>query len=345
MPCCHNSGAAASPLVITGEHAADGQAPVWWCCSFTLDPHAADGQAPVWYSFMQGTAAGSSGPPSPSASSRTGSPRARGSPKQAPDASTQDACSPCSARAAAHEASRQPPVCVTNEGAQHRGTASQAQLLPASQARAGAGFLRSSPQVCQESPENLCPGTADSAERSCVQSGSTAVGAQLDTSAAVSAEHLTAFDSHTADHPPAAARLHHCVLTEQSVNEQNLMPSELASAGEATEQKTAMLSIHLEQHQHSESMQLENRLEKSSAAQSQAQLVLEDAKQSQQLAQQQQSSMQAHQAVSMQPGRTGRQDPPISRSQARPPLLVRPGLSPGCLLVMSSYRNLQELSG
>ena len=287
---------------------------------------------------MQGTAVESSGPSSPSASSRMGSPRANRLPKGAPDASTQDACSPCSARAAAHETSKQPLMCVTHEGEQHRDTASQAQLLPASQERAEADCPSKTRQACHEISRMSPAGTADSAERSCMHTGSAAVGAHLDTSAAVSAEHMKDLHSHTADHPPAAARLHHCVLTEQSLNEQNLMPSELASAGEATEQKTAMLSIHLEQHQQSESMQLENRLEKSSAAQSQAQLVSEDAKQSQQSARQQQSSMQARQACSMQPGRTGRQGRPIPRSQARAPLLVRLGLFPGCHLFTSSYR-------
>ena len=294
---------------------------------------------------MQGTAIESAGPSSPSASPRMGSPRADRLPKGAPDASTQDACSPCSARAAAHETSKQPLMCVTHEGEQHRDTASQAQLLPASQERAEADCPSSTRQACQEISRISPAGTADSAERSCMHSGSAAVGAHLDTSAAVSAELMKDMHSHTADHPPAAARLHHCVLTEQSVNEQNLMPSELASAGEATEQKIAMLSTQSRQHQHSESMQLENRLEKSSAAQSQAQLVPEDAKQSQQSARQRQSSMQARQACSMQPGRTGRQGPRISRSQERAPLLVRLGLSPEWLLVMSSYRTLQELSG
>ena len=291
--------------------------------------HAAGRQGPIQASFMQGTVTESFGPPSPPASSCLGSPCARGLPNEAPDASTQDACSPCSARAAAHETNRQPLMRVTYECEQHRDTASQAQLLPASQARAEAGCPSSSLQACQETPEISCPGTADPAEHSCMHSGSAAVGVQRATSAAVSAQHMQEFNSYSADHRAAAARLHDgCVLAEQPGNGQNLMPSEMASAGEA-EQKVAMLSIQSEQHQHSESMHLENQLERISGAQSQAQLVPEDAKQSQQLAQQQQSSMQAHQAFSTQPGRTGRQGRLISRGHARAPLLVRLGLFPG----------------
>ena len=286
---------------------------------------------------MQGIALESFGPSSPSASSCMGSPRIRRSPKEAPDPSTQDACSPCSARAAAHKASRQPLVCMTDEGKQHRDTASQAQLLPASQAGAEADCPSSTRKACQENPKLSSSGTADPAERSCMQSGSAAVRVQLDASAAVSAEHMQENNSHSADHQAAAARLHDgCVLAEQPVNKQNTMPSDLALAGKAKGHKLAKLGTQSEQHGRLVSMQPENRLNKSLGSQSQAQPVSDNAKQSEQLPQQQQSSMQAHQAFSAQPGRTGRQERPVSRTQARAPLLVRLGLFPGCFLVISS---------
>ena len=262
-----------------------------------------------------------------------GSPRIRRSPKEAPDPRTQGACSPCSARAAAHKASAQPLMCMTNEGEQHRGTASQAHLLPASQAGAEADRPSSIQKACRENPKLSWSGTADPAERSCMQDCSAAVGVQLDASAAASVEHMQEFNSHSADHQAAAARLHDaCVLAEQPVNKQNMMPTDLALAGKAKVHEFAKLSAQSEQHGHLESMQPENRLHKSSGSQSQAQPVSDNAKQSEQLPQQQQSSMQAHQACSMQPGRSGRQGRPIPRSQARAPLLVGLGRFPGCHL-------------
>ena len=277
---------------------------------------------------MQGTAIGSSGPPSPSASSCMGNPRARKTHKEAPDASTQDACSPCSARAAAQETSRQPLMCVTNEGEHCRDIASQAQLLPASQARAEADCPSSSRQACRETNRVSCPGAAESAERSCMKSGSAPIGVQLDTSAAASAKHNKDFNSYSADIQAAAARPHQCVLTEQPVNKQKLMPSQLTLTGEAEKHVCAMLCTQSEQHQHPECMQLESRPYESSRAQSQAQPVSDDAKQPQQLAQQQQSSVQANQALGAQPGREGRQGRPIPRYKARAPLLVSQAPAP-----------------
>ena len=267
---------------------------------------------------MQGAATGTFGLPSPSASSCMGSPRARRLTTEALDARVQDACSPCSTRAAAQETGRQPLTCVTNEGEEYRDIASQAQLLPAPRARHEADCPSSLQQACQENSGLSCPGTADPAERSCMQSGSAALGVQLETSAAVSAEHM----KNLADHQTAAAKVHQRVLAEQPINEQKSTPSKLASAGEAKEHKLNMLSTRSEQHRQVGCRQLENRPDKSSGAQSQAQPVSDDAKQSEQPAQLRSSSMQAHQAFSAQPGRTGRQGRLIPRSQAIAPLLV-----------------------
>ena len=143
-----------------------------------------------------------------------------------------------------------------------------------------------------------------------MQDCSAAVGVQLDASAAASVEHMQEFNSHSADHQAAAARLHDaCVLAEQPVNKQNMMPTDLALAGKAKVHEFAKLSAQSEQHGHLESMQPENRLHKSSGSQSQAQPVSDNAKQSEQLPQQQQSSMQAHQACSMQPGQVRQAGP------------------------------------
>ena len=232
-------------------------------------------------------------------------------------------------------------MCLTNEGEHHRNTASKAQCLPASQAGAQADCPSSSQQACQESPDISSPGTADPAERSCMQDGSAAVGTQLGPSAAVSPKHSKDFNSHTAGHQAAAARMHRCVLAERLVNKQKLTPSELAAAGKAKDHTSAIRSTELEQHQHIECMQPQNPLNQSSWAQSRAQPVLDGPKQSGQPAQQQHSSMQARQACSMQPRRTDR---PVPRSQAGAPLLVRLGLFSGCLLLISSYK-LHELSG
>ena len=137
---------------------------------------------------------------------------------------------------------------------------------------------------------------------------------------------MKGFNSPSADRqsaPAAAARVQQHVLAERPIDEQQLMPSDLASAGEAEGHKSTILSTWPEQQRHFGRMQLEDRPEKSSGALSQACPVSDNAKQSEQLAQQQQSSAQAHQALSAQPGNTGRQGRPLPGSRARAPLMVR----------------------